>query len=564
MHVRAADEAYSLGGLTATESYLAVPKILAALARSGADAVHPGYGFLAENAEFARAVVEAGATWVGPPPEAIEIMGDKISSRLAAQSAGVPPVPGTTQVLTGPDEVVAFGEAAGWPVAIKAAFGGGGRGMRVVAAPQEAAAALESAQREAEKAFSRPDCYLEKYLSWPRHLEVQVFADQHGNVVHLGTRDCSVQRRHQKLIEEAPAPELPAHVRSAMGEAAVRVARACGYVGAGTVELIYQDGEFFFLEMNTRLQVEHPVTEMVTGLDLVELQLRVASGEPLPFSQDDVELRGHAIEARINAEDPAGGKFVPSPGPVSRMHIAGGPWARTDTGYDSGDTVSQYYDNLLAKVVAWGPDRESARRRLVRALGEMKVEGVPTTIPVHLAVLVHPDFVSVSHSTSWLEKRLDLSHIASSTPATADEAAERRDLDVEVDGRHYQVRVWVPEDRGTQDRGPRAPGPPPTTSASGSSAGRGLQRSRSRGHLPPPRGAAGGQVTVPMQGTVVQVLVEPGDQVEPGQVVCVLEAMKMENSILSEVAGTVIEVRVAPGSSVGTGDVVAVIGPPGT
>ncbi len=585
LHVRMADEAYSLGGSTAAESYLDVGKILDVLARSGADGAHPGYGFLAENAGFARAVVAAGATWVGPPPEAIEVMGDKISSRKAAERAGLAPVPGTFEALAGPDEVVSFGEANGWPVAVKAAYGGGGRGMRVVSSAADAAAALESAQREAEKAFGRPECYLEKYLTWPRHVEVQVFADTLGNAVHLGTRDCSVQRRHQKLVEEAPAPELAPELADRMGQAAVQLARACGYVGAGTVELIYQDGEFYFLEMNTRLQVEHPVTEMVTGLDLVALQLRVASGEPLGFSQADVQLRGHAIEARVNAEDPSGGAFTPTPGRLERLRLAGGPWVRTDAGYEAGDTVSQFYDNLVAKVVAWGPDREAARRRLVRALQETEVDGVPTTIPAHLAVLSHPDFASVSHSTTWLETRADLALPAPRTmtapgatgpspPPRRDNELERRDVQVEVDGRLYSVSVWVPS---PPDRHPAAaPGatlPAPSLAGSGASLANPSPRRAGPGHgartgrgqassgPPPATSARGGEVTVPMQGTVVKVLVRPGDTVEAGQPVCVLEAMKMENNIVSQSAGTVLEVRVGPGALVGAGDVVAVVGP---
>ncbi|HET9060237.1 MAG TPA: biotin carboxylase N-terminal domain-containing protein [Acidimicrobiales bacterium] len=530
LHVRQADEAYYLGEAKASESYLAVDKILDVMRRSGADAVHPGYGFLAENAGFARAVVDAGAAWIGPPPEAIEIMGDKISSRIAATKAGFPPVPGTQVPLQDASEVVEFGDAYGWPVAVKAAYGGGGRGMRVVASAAEAADALASAQREAQAAFGRPECYLEKYLPWPRHIEVQVFADTHGNVLHLGTRDCSVQRRHQKLIEEAPAPDLAPGVVSAMGQAAVQVARACGYVNAGTVELIYQDGEFYFLEMNTRLQVEHPVTEMVTGRDLVRLQLLVASGEALPFTQDEVEIRGHAIEVRVNAEDPAGGRFVPTPGELKSLRLPAGPWVRTDAGYEAGDTVSQHYDNLVAKVIAWGPDREAARHRLLRALDEVEVEGVATTVPAQELVLAHPDFVSVTHSTTWLGG-LDLTSLDTAALApTPGPGLTRRRVAVEMTGRRYEVDVWLPEG------------------------------ARSAGEAAPARTAAKGEVVAPMQGTVVKVLVSPGDVVAAGQAVCVLEAMKMENSIFAPAAGTVSEVRVAPGASVGTGDVLVVIG----
>jgi acetyl-CoA/propionyl-CoA carboxylase, biotin carboxylase, biotin carboxyl carrier protein len=557
MHVRTADEAYFLGGPRPAESYLSVEKLVDALARSGADAVHPGYGFLAENADFARAVRGAGAVWIGPPPEAIEVMGDKISSRLAALKAEVAPVPGTEQPLEGPDEVVAFGATYGWPVAIKAAFGGGGRGMRVVAAAAEAPEALASAQRESESAFGRPECYVEKYLPWPRHVEVQVLADTHGGVVHLGTRDCSVQRRHQKLIEEAPAPDLAPGVARAMGEAAVKVARACGYVNAGTVEFIYQDGVFYFLEMNTRLQVEHPVTEMVSGLDLVRLQLLVAGGAALPFSQDEVSLRGHAIEARVNAEDPSMGRFVPTPGLLSRLRWSGGPWVRTDAGYEAGDSVSQYYDNLVAKVVAWGPDRDSARSNLLRALSEVEVDGVPTTIPAQMAVLSHDDFISVSHSTTWLSERLDLSRVPPAPPmgpsAPSDQALpdQRRDIEVQVDGRRYEVSVWLPSGSDGGTAGTEAPRRRRPRRQDDGAPGGGR-----------PGSAAGGraEVSVPMQGTVVNVLVQAGDSVQAGQAVCVLEAMKMENNVVTEVAGTVLEVRAEAGSAVSRGDVVVVIG----
>jgi len=553
LHVRLADEAYALGGQTAAESYLATGLILDVIARSGADAVHPGYGFLAENAAFARAVAAAGATFVGPPPDAIETMGDKINARIAAGRAGVACVPGRSEPVTDPAEIVAFGHANGWPVAIKAAFGGGGRGMKVINNADEAASAMESAQREAQSSFGHGEVYLERYLLWPRHIEMQVFADRQGNAVWLGERDCSCQRRHQKLLEESPAPAFPDELRRAMGAAAVQICQASGYEGAGTVEFLYEDGSFYFLEMNTRLQVEHPVTEWLTGIDLVEWQLRVAAGEPLAMSQEEISAlsRGHAIEARINAEDPAGGKFLPTPGRITKLRLPEGFGVRSDSGFEAGDTVSQFYDNLLGKIIVWGNDREAARRRLLRALSEMEVEGIATTAPAIEVVLTHADFIEARHSTRWLEEKLDLSKLPDSSEATPHRTDTEgdpshdmviRDVDAEVDGRRYRVRLWVPD----------------TSSGGAARGGRTHLSSRPRPSAAPML-AAEGKVTVPMQGTIIKVLVAEGDLVDVGQTLCVLEAMKMENPISSDRAGKVKELHVSIGNSVGAGDVVAVI-----
>jgi acetyl-CoA/propionyl-CoA carboxylase, biotin carboxylase, biotin carboxyl carrier protein len=547
-HVRYADEAYALGGKTAAESYLNTDAILDVVRASGAEAVHPGYGFFSENADFARALMGVGVTWIGPPPEAIEVMGDKISSRLAAQRAEVASVPGTTEPISGPDDIIAFGAQYGYPIAIKAAFGGGGRGMKVVPDATNAAAALESAQREAQAYFGRSECYIERYLERPRHVELQVFCDTHGNAVYLGDRDCSTQRRHQKLIEEAPAPDISDETRRAMGEAAVKVARACGYVNAGTVEMLYQDGEFFFLEMNTRLQVEHCVTEEVTGLDLVAEQIRVASGEPLSFTQDSVERRGHAIECRVNAEDPAK-NFLPSPGTITKLRVPAGLGVRWDGGYAEGDTISQYYDNLVGKLVVWAPDRDRAINRLLRALGEFEVGGIRTTIPAHLVLLDTAEFREVRHSTKWVEEEVDPARFTTGAepgvvtipPSDDSEGAlVERTVPVEVDGRRYTVKVWLPV-APAATRAPARARPKPSTGSHGSTAG------------------GDGTITAPMQGTIVKVLVDVGDTVESGQAVLVLEAMKMENHINAERAGRVAEIRVKPGDGVGTGDILAVI-----
>jgi len=535
LHVRLADEAYAIGGQNPTESYLATQKILEALERSGADAVHPGYGFFSENADFARTITDLGVVFIGPPPEAIEIMGDKISARSAAERVGVNGVPGTTDLITKSAEVQSFGLEHGYPIAIKAAFGGGGRGMKVVNDQDSIQESIESARREALAYFGRDELYMEKYLASPRHVEVQVLADMYGNAVYLGDRDCSVQRRHQKLIEEAPAPCLSDDLRQAMGEAAVKVAKGCNYVNAGTVEFLVEQGMFYYLEMNTRLQVEHPVTELVTGIDLVEQQLRVAAGETLGFEQEDIELYGHAIEVRINAEDPAGGAFLPSPGHIQSLKVADGYGIRFDGGYETGDEVSQFYDNLIGKLIVWGIDRDTAIRRTLRALEETQIEGLATTIPADQAILSHEDFQTVQHSTKWVEEVLDLSEIQIETSSgEPSEKTVRHDLGVEVDGRHFSVSMWLPESVPTPNR----------------------RRPSESGHS---QTSYDGSITAPMQGTIVKILVEVGDEVETGDTICVLEAMKMENNIVSETSGVISELKVENGDSVGSGDILAVI-----
>ena len=539
-HVAAADVAVRLPGTAATDTYLRADLLIDAARRSGADAVHPGYGFLSENAAFARVVEGAGLTWIGPSPDAIRLMGNKIDAKRLMADAGVPVLPELDPAAV---------TAADLPVLIKAAAGGGGRGMRIVHTLADLPDALATARVEAAGAFGDPSVFCEPYLPTGHHVEVQILADMHGTIWTLGERECSIQRRHQKVIEEAPSPLVDRidGMRALLFDAAHAAAKAIDYTGAGTVEFLADDtGRFFFLEMNTRLQVEHPATEAVLGRDLVALQLQVAAGEPLGFGQEDVRLDGHAIEVRVNAEDPAGGKFLPSPGTITKFRGPDGIGVRVDAGYEQGDTVSQFYDNLIAKIIVWGRDREEARRRMVRALRETEIEGVATTIPADIAILEHADFIAVEHSTNWVAQKLDLSGVASYAAAPPAESGEpgrvQRDVDVEVDGRRYQVKLWVP------DVGPAVVAGRPAARPRPSGAG-------AHGH----GGGASGNVTVPMQGTIVKVLVAVGDEVEAGQAVTVLEAMKMENNITAESSGTVTEVRVKPGDAVGAGDVVIVI-----
>ncbi|MFN8103690.1 MAG: biotin carboxylase N-terminal domain-containing protein [Acidimicrobiia bacterium] len=553
-HVRYADEAFHLGPNLPSESYLRGDRIVDACSATGAEAVHPGYGFLAENAAFVRQVTDAGVAFIGPPEGAIVKMGDKVSSRICAIEAGFPPVPGTTDAIESAAEVVEFGNAHGWPVAVKASFGGGGKGLRVASAPGDAPEALAAAEREGESYFGNGECYMERYLERPRHIEIQVLGDTHGNYVYLGERDCSAQRRHQKVVEETPSPAVDDDLRRRMGEAAVKVCAHVGYVNAGTVECLVQDGEFWFLEMNTRLQVEHCVTEQVYGLDLVAAQLRIAAGEALWFGQDDVERRGHSIEMRINAEDPAAG-FRPSPGRITSLRVPGGPGVRLDAGYDPGDEVSQFYDNLVGKLVVTGEDREQARHRALRALGELEVGGVSTNAALQALILAHPDFVAGEVTTKWLEGSLDLDALAPAQAADtvaaagdhdAAEPTVERNATVEVDGRRFEVKVFLPESSVA-----------PVATAAGLGGQRGAKRPK-RDRKSAGAGAPG-EVHSPMQGTVLDVLVTEGAEVAAGDTVVVVEAMKMENAIASPSAGTIRKVAVAGGDTVAAGDLLVVV-----
>ncbi|HEX7097949.1 MAG TPA: acetyl-CoA carboxylase biotin carboxylase subunit [Acidimicrobiia bacterium] len=537
LHVVLADEAWNIGPAPAAESYLNQEAILRVAHESRADAIHPGYGFLSENAGFARAVEEAGFIWVGPPPEAIEKMGDKITSRRTAAEAGVAAVPGITDPVADVEEIEPLVAEYGYPIAIKAAHGGGGKGLRVVRFDDELEAAFEGARREADAYFGNPEVYVEKYLEQPRHVEAQVLFDRHGNGVFLGERDCSVQRRHQKLIEETPSPGLNEAQREALAEAALAAARSCGYVNAGTVEfLLDKEGNFYFLEMNTRLQVEHTITEMVTGIDLVEWQIRVAAGEPLDLGE--IRPRGHALEFRINAENPFE-SFMPTPGQVVEWREPGGPGIRVDSWITPQTRVSQFYDNLMAKLVVWGSDRDRAIARAKRALSEFVVRGVYTTIPAHFAVLSHPDFLTANHHTRWLEESIELKEESPMAPPSLpeEEALQQRTMTVEIGGRRFSVTFWAPE--------PEVSGGP-------------MRRRPPRLDASQPT-ETDGVITAPMQGTIVKVHVRAGDTVEAGDPICVLEAMKMENEVKSPVAGAVVDLRVEPGDTVSNGAVIAIV-----
>jgi len=540
LHTQVADEAWNIGPAPSSESYLDAHHIIRVAKETGADAIHPGYGFLAENAEFAQAVMDAGMIWVGPPPEAIIMMGSKITARQTASKAGVPLVPGTTEPLASTEEAFTTAAELGFPVAVKAAHGGGGKGLRIVYDASELQDAVEGARREAEAYFGSSEMYVEKYLEEPRHIEAQIFADDHGHTVFLGERDCSMQRRHQKLIEETPAAGLADRLRKAIGRSAIQMAKACNYRGAGTVEfLVDKEGNFFFLEMNTRLQVEHTVTEMVTGIDLVAEQLKVASGEPLSFTAP--KRSGHAIEFRINAEDPAHG-FLPNPGRIVDYREPAGFGVRVDSGVTTGSEISRYYDTLIAKLITWGRTREQAIARGKRALHEFRIVGVPTTIPAHLRMLDNETFLKGKHHTGFVESDLDFSDLVQSIapPLAEDEALARRDMTVEVSGRRFTVTFWAPETPALNGNRPRRKPPKLARATALSSDDAGI-------------------ITAPMQGTIVKVHVEAGDHVRNGDPVCVLEAMKMENEVRAPVDGEVIEVKVRSGDTVSPGQVIAII-----
>ena len=532
-----ADEAFALGGTTSAESYLVFDKILDAAEKSGADAIHPGYGFLSENADFAQAVIDAGLTWIGPSPESIRDLGDKVTARHIAERAEAPMAPGTKDPVAGADEVQSFAMEYGLPVAIKAAFGGGGRGMKVAYSAEEIPELFESATREATSAFGRGECFVERYLDRARHVEAQVLADKHGNVVVVGTRDCSLQRRFQKLVEEAPAPFLTEEQRASIHESAKRICREAGYYGAGTVEyLVGADGLISFLEVNTRLQVEHPVSEETTGLDLVREQFRIAEGHELSLKEDPTP-RGHAFEFRINGED-AAANFMPAPGTIMKYSEPAGPGVRVDSGVVQGSVIGGQFDSMLAKLIVWGPDRETALRRSARALAEYKIEGLPTVIPFDQAIVTDPAFTAEDSNfsvyTKWIEEEWDnqLPAHDDSTDAEAAEAEPSQVHTVEIDGR--RIEVALPASFGINGA------PRKKKKRKGSSA---------------KAAVSGDAVTSPMQGTVIKVNVEEGQEVSEGEVLLVLEAMKMENPVKAHKTGTVTGLAVEAGAATTKGSV---------
>jgi len=560
-HVRRADEAFLLGPGPASESYLVADKLIDAVERSGAEAVHPGYGFLAENATFAAALEERGITFIGPPASAIEAMGSKTRARELMAKAGVPIVPGTTEpVATLENARKVIDGTIGYPVAVKAAGGGGGKGFRVAESEDKLQDAFEGSSREGEKFFGDPTVYLERYLPDPRHVEVQVLADKHGNVIHLGERDCSIQRRHQKLIEEAPAPAVDDELRARIGKIATDAAAAVSYTGAGTVEglLVTHEGaesaEYFFLEMNTRVQVEHPVTELVTGIDIVKEGIRVAAGAPLSVSQDAVELRGHAIECRINAED-ASKNFAPAPGRIGSYREPAGPGVRVDSGVEAGSEISPMYDPMVAKLIVWDVDREQATARMLRALAEYEIEGLKTLIPFHQAILATDQWRNAETARDLISDRSWLKSLAFEKPAepAADEGAEGEPVEqsytVEVSGKRFDVKVIGPPLAAGALNGAA----PVAAPAAARKPARRSQRSGASG------GRLGDTLSSPIQGTVLKVAVERGAAVEEGALIAVIEAMKMENEITAHKAGTVSELPIAVGASVATGDTLAVI-----
>jgi len=546
LHTRVADEAFRIGPGPADVSYLRGDVIIETALRAGVSAIHPGYGFLAENAPFARAVEEAGITWIGPPPAAIELMGSKTEARTAMQAAGVPIIPGATEPVRTAAAVIELGEEIGYPLIIKAAAGGGGKGMEIVTDAAGALLAFEAAQRQGLKYFADDTVYVERYLEEPRHVEAQILADGHGTVLFLGERDCTIQRRHQKLIEETPSPAVDDALRARIGEIAVNAARAAGYRSAGTIEgLLTRGGDYFFMEMNTRIQVEHTVTELVTGLDLIREQILIAQGQPLSITQEDVVLRGHAIECRINAED-VGKGFLPAPGVITEYEEPSGPGVRVDSGVRAGDEISGLYDPMIAKLIVHDTNRETARKRMLRALAEFRISGPPTLVGFHAALLTEPCFVDggTCHGrveSKELAQRADemtklFAHRATNVPRGSDGVGTRqRVVAVEVDGRSFDVRVHTTE---------------PPWAALG-------RRRRERDH-----GASGvgsDAVVSPMQGTILSVAVAEGEQIQPGTVICVIEAMKMENEIAAAHAGTVRSLAVTPGQSVSSGQLICLL-----